>query len=230
MAEVTFAKQFLAQLDSRPSKLSSDWVTDARQLPAQPIYSLPKPSVPFPAPSHAAASSTQAAAAPSGASSTPDITVTLKPLRGAPTTLPPVSASTASIYDLKALCGKQTGYAPDKIKILWERRPVADSKTLGEVLGDAAQGKTEVELGVMFVGQPTATPGVAGSGSGSEAPAADAAKDETPVAQGQSGADVLKTPQFWRDLEGWMLQRVRDEAVGKDAVEVWKKAWAARGP
>ena len=36
MSEVSFAKQFLASLDSKPTKLSSDYVADPRKLPKQP--------------------------------------------------------------------------------------------------------------------------------------------------------------------------------------------------
>lgn len=240
MAEVTFAKQFLAQLDARPSKRSSDWVADARRLPAQPPFTLPKPDVAYPAPASSSSASASAAAASSGAASSGQaapgatgVTVSLKPLRGTPTTLPPVPAATTSIYDIKALCAKQTGYAPDKIKVLWERKPVPDAKTLAEVLGTEGEGKDAVELGVMFVGQPTAIPqpagtASAGAGAGSAAEGKAPATDATPVAQGESGADVMKSPQFWRDLEGFVLQRVRDEAVGKEAVDLWKKVWTAK--
>lgn len=47
MAEVVFAKHFLATLDNRPIKLASDHVADPRKLPAQSAVRSPSRHPPF---------------------------------------------------------------------------------------------------------------------------------------------------------------------------------------
>jgi hypothetical protein len=66
-------------------------------------------------------------------------------------------------------------------------------------------------------------PGVEGAAAG--AAAADGA---APVAQGLSGEGVLATGEFWEDLKGFLQQRVRDERVAGEALEVFKGAWEGR--
>lgn len=139
-----------------------------------------------------------------------------------------------SIYDLKSRLGVQTGYLPDKLKILWERKPITDSKTLSEVVG---KEDGEVEMAVMYSGAPAAVPQPdvqaplgtdASKDRTADISSADKMEvDETPVAQGQSGKNVLETDQFWSDLQDFVVQRVRDQVVGKEAVSLWKQAWAS---
>jgi hypothetical protein len=44
MSELTFCKSYLNALDSRPVKLSSDHIADARQYPSGAVVRLPNPS------------------------------------------------------------------------------------------------------------------------------------------------------------------------------------------
>ena len=133
-----------------------------------------------------------------------------------------------SIFDLKQQLGRQTGYAPDKLKILWHKKPVGDTKTVAEVVGDAvAQGK--VEMNVMYIGTPTLTPDPKGGAttaesgqSQEESKAENMDVDETPVAQGSSGRAVLETEVFWKDLQGFVEQRLRDANVAEKVVGVWR--------
>lgn len=116
--------------------------------------------------------------------------------------------------------------------MLWERKPVSDSKTVKEVVGEAAKEGAEVEMGVMFMGQPTEN---AGSGvnkekeNNIEAPPAKEEEDvwhEAPVAPGQEhGKAVLETNEFWDDLHGFVLQRIKDEEVTNELVTGFKKSW-----
>ncbi|KAL9082005.1 MAG: hypothetical protein Q9159_006801 [Coniocarpon cinnabarinum] len=212
MSEVTFAKQFLTVLDSKPQKLPSDYVADPKKLATQSAFILPRMSKPFPKSSESD---------PAVASQQP-INATLSPLRKAPDSPAPVTLAIqpkASIYELKTQLSQRTGYASDKVKILWERKPVTDSKTVQEVIGKDAG---DVEFAVMYSGAPTAAP------QASQQSLNQMDVDQTPVAQGQSGEAVLNTSQFWKDLQDFVLQRVRDEAVGKEAVALFEKAWKAR--
>lgn len=143
-------------------------------------------------------------------------------MKGAPVTIERVAPASTSVYDLKTRAARQTGYTPANIKVLVARKPVPDSKLLSDILPPAAGAA--VELGVMFVGAP-ANPTASVP---AEADAGGKAGAEAPVAQGTSGASVLAEGGFWRDLEGFMMQRVRDEAVGKEAVAVFRQAWEAR--
>jgi len=136
----------------------------------------------------------------------------------------------SSIYDVKAACAARAGYLPEKVKVLWERKPVSESKTVREVVGEAAKEGAEVEMGVMFVGQPTE---MAGSGVEKQkevesvpAKEEDDVWHEAPVAPGQEhGKAILETDSFWDDLHGFVLQRIKDEDTTKEVVAGFKKSW-----
>lgn len=155
--------------------------------------------------------------------------VTLSPLRRTSDSPAPITinaSSRTSIYDLKTHLGARSGYAPDKLKILWQRKPVTDSKTLKEVVG---QDVGDVDMAVMYSGPPTEHIAVAQS---ADKEAADAIHrmdvDETPITQSESGEAVLNTDRFWTDLQDFVVDRVKNESVGKDAVALWKQAWKSK--
>ena len=146
--------------------------------------------------------------------------------------LPKATLSKTSIYDIKTELGKKTGYEVSKLKILNEKRPVTDSKTLAEIAGD---GVAAVALQVMYMGTASSKPlttgaeAVAAASNGVKEGSTDARVDEmdvdeTPVAQGKSGEEILSTEAFWADLKGFVEQRIRNELVAARAVNLWKKA------
>lgn len=49
--------------------------------------------------------------------------------------------------------------------------------------------------------------------------------EPAPVAQGPSGAEVLGSQEFWTDLKGFLLQRIRDEGESEKLVDVFRGAW-----
>ena len=134
MTELTFAKSFLSTLDSRPLKLQSDYALNPRELSISSTYTLPKMSNAMHAPSSANAKA-----------GTSTVTVVLKSARN-PTlelTLPGVDAGTATILDLKDKVAKELGLdeaGRGKVKLLWERKPVSDAKSIREVMGDPGPG------------------------------------------------------------------------------------------
>jgi hypothetical protein len=81
------------------------------------------------------------------------VTVTLKPMRGGETVRIPDLALETSIYEVKDQYAKQTSLPHEKIKVLLNKKPAADLKTLKElgVTGD-------VEFSVMVLGGGGATP------------------------------------------------------------------------
>lgn len=243
MSELAFAKQFLTALDSRPIKLSSDNVVDPRSYPAQSAYILPRHTTAkrkrgdagASTSSTAEASGTAAGASTSTSSSTAAqpsgaaVTVSLKPTKpGPPAVSLPGQPPTKSMYDIKVAYAAQARLDPAKIKLLRSKKPVADSKSLRDVLSEGGdettsvkdpQAEIEVEFSVMVM--PGAALGPAAAGNAATGPAQAGAG---PVAQGPSGVEVLSDPRFWDDLKGFLLQRVRDEEETQKLVKAFKSA------
>ncbi len=144
------------------------------------------------------------------------LVVTVKSLRNPPLDLR-LSSQTlnTSIHDVKAAVAKETGIAEDKIKILHKKKPILDSKVLKDLVGE---DDTAVEFSVMVMG-------------GAATAAAIGGKQDTQneVAQGLSGADVLQTQDFWADLKGFLLQRIRDEQLAAELTSTFQEAWKAKG-
>ncbi|KAI0116347.1 cell-cycle control medial ring component [Nemania sp. FL0031] len=203
MAEVTFAKSFLAALDGRPIKLSPDHVEDPKTYPARSAYTLPKMP--------------KAMSKRKGTSVAPgqerSLVVTVKSLRNPPLDLR-LSSQTlnTSIHDVKTSVAKETGIPEDKIKILHKKKPVPDSKVLKDLVGE---DDIAVEFSVMVMG-----------GAAAAATKPDAKAE---VAQGLSGTDVLQTQEFWDDLNGFLLQRIRDEQLATELTNTFQQAWKAKG-
>ncbi|KAL2127617.1 hypothetical protein VTI74DRAFT_10396 [Chaetomium olivicolor] len=234
--EVSFAKSFLSLLDSKPSKISPDHVEDPRTYPGSTPYILPRlPSskrFSKPARRGSGASTTDIPAGAGGAKKNPGAepatAVTLRSARNPAfdVALPAVPVST-SLAALKERVAEETGLPLDKIKLLFHKKPVADSKVVKDLLGGGGDDdKSGLELGVMVLGGGSVT-----LKKKDTAPAQEAGQEEVaaaPVAQGLSGKGVLETEQFWEDLRGYLQQRVRDEGVAGEALEVFRGAWGGR--
>ncbi|KZF20573.1 hypothetical protein L228DRAFT_284531 [Xylona heveae TC161] len=212
MSELSFAKQFLAALDTRPIKLPSDYAEDPRKLPAQRPYILPKSSVPMT--KRPRLSTATSSTLTSGAKLSEQlITVQLKSLRNPPyeSTLPSQTPST-SIHALKSHISKELGAPLDKIKLLYQKKPASDTKTLKDLLSGSGSGTStpsadnaamdvdRLELSVMIIGgaasinqQPDSTPAGVATSPGVAAPQPtlpESVKRETP-AHVQAAAESL---------------------------------------
>lgn len=206
MSEVTFAKSFLAALDSRPQKLSADHVEDPKNYPARPPYILPKMPK---------AMSKAVKLAPGQERS---VTVHIKSLRNPPLDIRLSSQPlNTSILDLKSSVSSETSIPTDKIKVLYKKKPVSDSKVLKDLLGD---DETSVEFSVMVLGGAAAAVAAGGAKAEDKEPAAAAA-----VAQGVSGEAVLATDAFWTDLRGFLSQRIRDEKITEELFAKFLSSW-----
>lgn len=154
--------------------------------------------------------------------SSPTITVLLKSLRNPPISLSLSSQSlSTSIHELKSAVAKEIGTegaGTENIRVLYKKKPCPDSKTVKEVLGEEDVGK-EVEFSIMVIGGAT----VSHDGR---------TKDEAkgPVAQGASGEEVLGSEDFWDDLKGFLVQRIRDEGKAAEVWETFRTAWRTKGP
>lgn len=259
MSEVTFAKSFLATIDKRAIKLPADHVSDPRQYPNQsPVcasavsrgslgsdelqYILPKQTHPFPR--KTGPTSTQQAQAKT-------INATLKPMKAGETVTIPNVALDSTIYDIKSQYAAKISIPQDKIKVLLNKKPAADLKTLKDLGVD-----NDVELSIMIMGGGGSTPRAQSpavstpsafapppvpapaetkgdpmdvdektGAPDSEAAAREAAQKE---ADANSTAGILKTEEFWADLQGFLSQRLRDEQEGKRLAAVFREAAAGK--
>ncbi|KAF2630272.1 hypothetical protein BU25DRAFT_408245 [Macroventuria anomochaeta] len=178
------------------------------------------------------------------ASSTSTINISLRPMKPTAPTLPlsAIDPSKTSMYDLKQQYSTSTSIPATKIKILYKKKPVAESKLVSEVIGTGAGSDVEFSVMVMGgatagasapsgespVGSPAAAApsesdkGLAGAGEGANVGAAGGA-----AAVGPSGKEVVATDEFWGDLKNFVLQRIKDEHEGERLVGVFKNAWEA---
>lgn len=154
------------------------------------------------------------------------VTVHIKSLRNPPLDIKLSSQPlNTSILDIKAAVAEQASIQVDKIKVLHKKKPVADAKVLKDLLGEE---ETSVEFTVMVMGGAAAA---AASPAAAAAAAAAAAKTEEPsaaVAQGTSGEAVLQTDEFWTDLRGFLLQRIRDEKITEELFGKFLSSWESR--
>ncbi|KAA8625864.1 Blt1 domain containing protein [Pyrenophora tritici-repentis] len=242
MSELSFCKSFLSALDARPAKLSSDHIADARQYPAQGAYTLPRLQHP-PHPQRPNPKTSTDNGSTSTSSQT--ISITLKPMKPSTPTIPLSSIDPAktSVYDIKQQFATQASLSAAKIKILYKKKPVTDSKTLLEVIGSDAG--SEVEFGVMVMAgaalggaaspaagsTPVASPPAVAPPTESEKGLASAGETIAGTASGtagsgaESGKDIVATDEFWGDLKAFMLQRIKDAEEGERLVGVFKEAW-----
>jgi hypothetical protein len=142
------------------------------------------------------------------------ISVTLKSLRNPPLdiTLPSLPLST-SILNLKESLSTQSSIPVAALRVLYNKKPVADSKTLKDVLGDGEQGgKGKVEFGVMVIG---------GANAVKKEEKGDGEPMEGVIGK---GGEVLKTEEFWEDLKGFLVQRLKDEGEGERVWGVFRGA------
>ncbi|RYP68808.1 hypothetical protein DL771_006426 [Monosporascus sp. 5C6A] len=228
MTEVSFAQSFLAMLDSRPVKLSPEHVEDPRNYPARSAYTLPKMSRPM--------SKRRSAASPAAPGQEPAVSVSVRPLQRNHPAFPPDAALRlpgaqtrgTPLLDIKAAVAAATGIPADRLKLLHKRRPVSDTKVLGDLLGAAGDGEMAVELSAMVMGGGGAATAATNTAGGGTDDNTDNKAAEVVAQGGPSGADVLGTPVFWDDLKGFLLQRVRDEKLAGELSETFQTAWKAK--
>ncbi|KAI5365405.1 putative Ubiquitin-like domain-containing protein [Septoria linicola] len=238
MSELSFAKQFLATIDKKVIKLPADHVSDPRKYPNQSPYILPKQTHPYPR--KTGPTLTQQAQKKT-------VTATLKPMKAGDTvTLSDVTLDT-TIYDIKSQYAQQTSLQQDKIKLLLNKKPTADLKTLKDL---GVEGN--VEFSIMIMGGSGATPRAQSPAVSSPsafapppAPATAESKGDPMDIDGKTGAPdseaaaneaaekepsadtaagILKTEEFWTDLQGFLSQRLRDEKEGQRLAGVFREA------
>ncbi|KAL8712735.1 MAG: hypothetical protein Q9220_002943 [cf. Caloplaca sp. 1 TL-2023] len=236
MSELSFAKSFLSTLDARPIKLQPDHVADLKTLELKGAYTLPRyPSSPTMIPPSSTPNAPATSTSPSADASSDTqqqqqtINLTLKSPRNPPLSLSlPSQPASTSIFELKQKVAQELQReGTDGIKILYQRKPVSDAKTISEVVGSSSEGDvsiTEVEFGVMVMGGGAAKKDEVGDVKMSEG----GGGEVQPAAQGASGEEVMGSSAFWDDLKGWLMQRVRDEEVAGEVWGLFKRGWDER--
>jgi len=132
------------------------------------------------------------------------VSVTVKTMRKpqSTATLQPMKASTP-IAVVKQQAATEFGIPSDKIKLLYNKKPVTDSKTIQDVAGDS----TDAEFTAMLLG--------------GAIPVEKNQPTEAVVAE----ASLLDTSEFWEDLRGFLLQRLKNETEAETAFSIFEKSW-----
>ena len=141
----------------------------------------------------------------------------------AATTIELDDAAATSIYDLKAAysqsCAADVPVA--KIKLLYNKKPAPDAKTVAELAGSAAGAAAPVEFGVMIMGGSAR----AWTGAGPETPTADAPaeQDLEQAARRVEVAKILASDRFWDELTGFLVQKLGGNE-GEKLVDLFRGA------
>lgn len=140
----------------------------------------------------------------------------------------------------------------EKLKLLYNKKPAGDVKSLKEVYAGTVLEGGELELSLMVMGgqatydseeaKAAREARVAAKNAVPDVPevkmkdATQHAETETsttgeaagPVAQGLSGSAVLETEEFWEDLKGYLQQRIRDVEAAEEVVGKFRGAWSGK--
>lgn len=150
------------------------------------------------------------------------VTVHVKSLRNPPLDIKLTSQPlNTSVLDVKNAVVEHTGIPADKIKVLHKKKPAGDAKVLKDLLGAE---DTSVEFSVMILGGAAAAAAATPKAEKSEGEA-DASAAAANPAQGLSGEAVLQTDEFWTDLRGFLLQRIRDETITEELFGKFLSSW-----
>ena len=183
----------------------------------------------------------------------PVISMTLPHVNVATTSILQLKEGVAK--ELRLGSGSASGLGMEKVKILHARKPVPDVKTIKEVLGgeeglvemvktmqaEGKNGEVEVELGVMVMGWK-------GDESRSDSVSATVAPSSVPVG-GAAGVEgdgepmegvekttgterrdekIILDEAFWKDLRGFLIQRVKDEGNADEVLGSFRGSWKGR--
>lgn len=172
-------------------------------------------------------------------------------MRGGETIVIPDVTLDTTIHDIKTQYAQKSSQPQDKIKLLLNKKPAADLKTLKDL---GVEG--DVEISVMIMGGGVTSPAAAttpvvekaepiAAAAAAPSPAPDKMDVDPPASgpdsekahvESEQGADttafsasqILETKEFWADLQAFLSQRLRDEDESKALSAVFKDAWKKR--
>jgi hypothetical protein len=138
------------------------------------------------------------------------VTVHLKSLKNPPLDIKLAAQPlSTSVLDLKNALDAQARVPAAKVKILLNKKPVPDSKVLKELVGEA---DASVEFTVMVLGGAAAVRPPESENTPTAA---------TPVAG-------VETTEFWDDLRGYLMQRLKDEKQAGELHALFKSSYEAK--
>lgn len=148
------------------------------------------------------------------------LTVHLKSLRNPPLDIKLTSQSlTTSILDLKSQVAEKANIPADKLRLLFKKKPVPDSRVLKELIsGDGEAATTVVEFSVMVIGGAAAV----------KPTGVDETVAATEEAAKPTGTAALDTDAFWDDLKGFLMQRLKDEKDAEELTSSWRAGWQSK--
>lgn len=142
--------------------------------------------------------------------------------------------------ELKNVVSEEASIPVAKIKVLCNKKPVPDSKTVSELVGEDGG---QLELGLMILGgaasivprEPAATKAPTQEKKEEvptramedvkmvDSPGPDSEKVQ-PAEPQVCGRGVLSSEEFWNDLHGFLLQRLKDESMADDLTKKFRGA------
>ncbi|KAI6249407.1 hypothetical protein HI914_02201 [Erysiphe necator] len=137
MTELSFAKSFLATLNSYPTKISSEYVEDPKKYPLRATFTLPKHTQPQPKKRDLKSHTTSVLNVHLISQRNPplDHTLSSQPIN-------------MTMLEIKNTLSKMIDAPPEKIKLLHNKKPVVDNKQLKDLLAtNIEQIDTHVEIG-----------------------------------------------------------------------------------
>lgn len=135
------------------------------------------------------------------------INVKLRSLRNPPIDISLSSQSlSTSLLDIKTIVSTRARIPADKIKLLLNKRPVQDSKILKDLI---SEGDKAVEFAIMVIG-----------GAAAVLPVEEAKDTNT--------TSLADSESFWEDLKGFLMQRLKDEALAKEMSSLFRSSWESK--
>lgn len=190
-------------------------------------YTLPKPVHPFPRRQR-----------PAAGQQPQSVNVTLKALKGSDQIQLPDQSPNTTVLDLKNHYAQKYSLDVSKIKVLLNKRPCTDLKTLKDLLSDPLPPQADFSI-MLLGGASTSSP------APTPAPASPAQQvpdpqtlppDSAPLSEhAQAEADIiphahdtatqmLQSDEFWTDLKDFLVQRLRDEDQGERLIRLFRQA------
>ncbi|OJD11786.1 hypothetical protein AJ78_07513 [Emergomyces pasteurianus Ep9510] len=236
MAELTFSKSFLTALDSRPVKLPGDYVFNPNSFPAPHPYTLPRLSDSHPPMSKkikqsATPGSSKSIAIHLNSARSPFLRVTLDNCAISSTTVRELKEAVQARVRTTDNDNNPTIVPLDKIKILWNKKPV-QGQTIAEILGSDSTGLLggkEIQLGVVILGGATLAPVTPKAEEYSPSrETTGTIPSQGPIENHPSHAqDFLLTQELWDDLETFLGTKVNDATQVSHIISIFRKAWAS---
>ncbi|CCU80803.1 unnamed protein product [Blumeria hordei] len=219
MTELSFAKSFLTSLESRPTKLSADHVENPKCYTSRPVFNPPKHTGPL---------LKKRKVTPGAAS---NLTIRIKSQRNLPLDIKlPTQPPTSTIRDIKEHISNQTSIPVGKIKLLLNKKPVADNRILKDLVNARndevcknGEDHNSLELSVMVLGGASSL--IEKESHGLNAAGQDNSTDSARAFNScPEKSDLIKTNEFWSDLRSYLSTQLQDEAEGERVCQIFRAA------